>query len=223
MTLSLSKPLKLAFMSIYKSESGSFTNTIFAPTDSVCCVKMAFTYNLLDGSKCHSNKSGTCAYEDGMFDFDGFDMPIGNSLENNSGGTAGFVGHQDKFFLYCGSKYAEIAMVKFNRRSNRWEDHACLQWSSLEYDDDGYFESIWVTRGGKSLIFVPKKQYRHDIMGPVKLLENERFIKLSLHDGRFSGLTRREFKEQSHCRLTENIEWPNREHRRRQRANYICG
>jgi hypothetical protein len=100
----------------------------------------AFSFNLCDDSKCVSKDNSTCLYNDGCFDFDQCEITVGNSLENNHGGTDGFGGPEHEYFLYCGSKYAEISYAKFNADTDEWENHGCLQWFDLDDNgDDGFF------------------------------------------------------------------------------------
>lgn len=169
----------------------------------------AFNFNLRDeDGKCVSQNDATCTYEDGSFCFDQCEMSVGNSYENNYGGIGGFVGPNHEYFLYCGSKYPEIAVVKHNKEEDEWEHHACLQWMDFDdEDEDGYFKGIWFTKE-EALIFEPKSEHRYDLMQHRDLGKGKACIKLDLPTGKFIGLTRKMLNEQKHSILDENSQWP---------------
>jgi hypothetical protein len=172
----------------------------------------AFNFNLCDDSKCVSKDDTTCLYDEGRFDFDQCEITVGNSLENNYGGIGGFVGPEHEYFLYCGSKYAEIAYAKFNAHTDEWEDHECLQWWDLDDDgDDGFFKEIWFTKEEPALIFVPWKKYRRHLLAHEKFRNSSKtkaYIKLDLSTGRFKSINEKQFSKQKHSVLDENSEWP---------------
>lgn len=60
-----------------------------------------------------------CNYSEGWFEFDRQGIEVGNSLQNNNGGIGGFVGPNHEYFLYCGWKYAEIAIARFNKNTKK--------------------------------------------------------------------------------------------------------
>ncbi|EMD86831.1 hypothetical protein COCC4DRAFT_63015 [Bipolaris maydis ATCC 48331] len=166
----------------------------------------AFNFNILENT-CVSKTKIVCFYNDGAFYFDGIKIIVGNSSENNSGGIGGFVGPNHEYFLYCGSKYPEIAVVRFNSNTNKWEDHACMQWFKFETDKN-MFKSIWFTKEEPALIFQPKKAYREHVMKHKDLAEGMGCIKLNLSTGRFTGISRKQFEKQRHSALDKNSVWP---------------
>lgn len=169
----------------------------------------AFNFDLQDNNgKCVSKNGTTCSYYHGSFDFDEYKTAVGNSYENNDGGLGGFVGPNHEYFLYCGSKYPEIAVVKFNQSINKWEGHGCLQWQDLEDDEDGYFKNIWFTETELALIFEPKNKYRVDLMEHTDLARGKACIQLDLSTGTFTGVTREQLTKQGHSIVDRDSEWP---------------
>jgi hypothetical protein len=179
-----------------------------------------FNFNLHDNSLCVSRER-VCGYEDGMFQFGTQGriskrepISIGNSLENNSGGMGGFVGPEHEYFVYCGSKYAEIAIAKLTKKG-RWEKckggHEFLA-ADNNGDEDRFFKNIWFMKKGLALIFEPKSQYRKDLMKDFNGQGNT-CIKLNLSSGRCTGLTEEQFKEQRLSKLGTDSRWPAENHR----------
>ena len=169
----------------------------------------AFNFDLLDYGKCVSKKNITCSYSDGMFNFNGYEIAVGNSLENNYGGIGGFVGPNHEYFLYCGSKYPEIAIVKFNKDTDEWENHSCMQWFNIDIDtDDDIFSRIWFTKKKPALIFQPRKKYRKAVMEHEDLVEGMWCIKLNLSTGRCTGISKKQFRQQKHSALDKYSIWP---------------
>jgi hypothetical protein len=172
----------------------------------------AFNFNLCDNSKCVSKNNITCLHDDGRFDFGQCEIAVGDSYENNCGGIGGFVGPEHEYFLYCGSKYAEIAVVKFDAKTDEWEDHESFQWFDVEDGgDDGLFEKIWFAKEQTALIFEPRKEYTQDLLAPKEFRnfkKNKAFIKFDFSTGTFRGITRKQFLAQRHSVLDENSEWP---------------
>ncbi|KAF1828108.1 hypothetical protein BDW02DRAFT_584730 [Decorospora gaudefroyi] len=66
---------------------------------------------------------------------------LGNSLKNNNGGSACFVGKDELLFAYCGSKYAEIAFACCELKSKLWgclgtyQEKELAEWYELEWED----------------------------------------------------------------------------------------
>ncbi|EUC26652.1 hypothetical protein COCCADRAFT_113732 [Bipolaris zeicola 26-R-13] len=166
----------------------------------------AFNFNLLKNG-CVSKTNVVCVYGDGAFDFNGTKITVGNSSENNNGGLGGFVGPDHEYFLYCGSKYPEIAVVRFNNNTKKWEDHACMQWFKFETKKN-MFKKIWFTNEESALIFQPKKKYRKHTMEHEDLTEDIWCIKLNLSTGHFTGISKGQFRRQRHSALDEKSVWP---------------
>jgi hypothetical protein len=200
----ISVTYKLNIGCSYISKFDSLPPFSFLPWVTMC----AFNYNLRDDDRCLSRINIECTYDDGTFDFDGLQIPVGNSYENNNGGIGGFVGPNHEYFLYCGSKYAEIAIVKLNNDTDEWEDHCCLQWDDVEDDENGFFKNIWFTQKGQALIFAPKKKYRSALMEHKDLARRKYCIKLDLSTGTFKSLTQKQFVKQRHSVLDEDSMWP---------------
>ncbi|OWY51605.1 hypothetical protein AA0117_g13403 [Alternaria alternata] len=163
-----------------------------------------------ENDKCVSNSNMTCTYDDGMFNFDGYEISVGNSLENNCGGIGGFVGPNHEYFLYCGSKYPEISLMEFDEDTNEWGERACMQWDDFDIDDDhkSMFETIWFTKEEPALIFQFLEKYRIHAMEHEDLAEGMWCIKLDLSTGLFTGISRRQFNKQKHSALDKNSIWP---------------
>lgn len=169
----------------------------------------AFNFDLSDDNgECLSKTNITCSYNDGMFYFDGFGVMVGNSGENNSGGIGGFVGPNHEYFLYCGSEYAEIAIVKLKDDTGEWKDHGGLQWFALEPDGHGFFENIWFTHNDLALIFEPREKYRSALMQHEDPTGKRNCIKLDLSRGKFTSLTQEQFVKQRHSVVDKDSKWP---------------
>jgi hypothetical protein len=152
----------------------------------------AFNFDLCDNSKCISKDYTTSVYMHGSFYIN--QRKVGDRHRWNKGGKGGFVGPEHEYFLYCGSKFAEIALAKFNADTDDWENHALLQWSGKRHPGRrGYFNEIWFTKEKKpALIFKPWNEYRdfllaHKDLGSPSNLNG--YIKLDLCTGRFKGIT----------------------------------
>lgn len=174
----------------------------------------AFNFELYDDSKCVSKNGDTCTYNEGAFYFgnhyysDNDGTSIGESLDNNDGGIAGFIGPNHEYFLYCGSKYAEIAVVKFNQDTDMWEDCASLQFDPEEdASPSGFFKHIWFTNNELALIFEPKKMHA-DIMQHEDLGLGNDCIKLDLSTGKFTGITYEQRIVQGHSIVNKDSKWP---------------
>jgi hypothetical protein len=169
----------------------------------------AFNFNLCNSENwCFSDTYIVCIYHNGTFNFNGFQIPVGNSLQNDSGGMGGFVGPNHEYFVYCGSKYAEIAIVKLNDETKEWEHHVCLQWDNLKADENGFFTDIWFMQEELALIFEPRTMYRDVLMKHKDLAGGTYCIKVDLSTGAFAGLTRKQLVKQRRSVLDEYSKWP---------------
>ncbi|KAH8710274.1 hypothetical protein GQ44DRAFT_813620 [Phaeosphaeriaceae sp. PMI808] len=169
----------------------------------------AFNFNLRDvNGKCVSKNGITCSFDNGFFDLDGYQTEIGNSFENNWGGKGGFVGPNHEYFLYCGSRCAEIAVAKFNRGADEWEHHGGLRWLNSGHAVYGFFKNIWFAKKKLTLIFEPKNKYRSYLMEHEDLAGENVCIKLDLFTGGFTGITKKQFDKQRHSIVDEDSKWP---------------
>jgi hypothetical protein len=179
----------------------------------------AFNFNLGNYGRCISKDNTTCVYRNGYFYFNRRQvsdllawhnrMKFSDRHAWNKGMKCGFVGPEHEYFLYCGSKSAEIALAKFNADTQKWENHASYQWPDIRSPSNrGYFREIWFTKEKKkALIFKPWNDYRGLLvagLGP----GSKRYIKLDLCTGKLEGITKEQFNEQERSVLDENSAWP---------------
>jgi hypothetical protein len=165
----------------------------------------AFCFDIVDGTRCYSQQNVVCEFDDGAFVFDGVRISVGKSYGNNYGGVGGFVGPNHEYFVYCGSKYAEIAIARYNKKKDIWEDWAGQTLNNCENNSKNCpFKNIWVANNGLALIFEPRARFRQEITGDKTL----KAIRCDLLKRKFNGLTREQFHEQRHSKIDHNSNWP---------------
>ena len=131
--------------------------------------------------KISSNITGhTCTFNDGSFIFKSGKKKcktnIGNSLENNYGGIGGFAGAQHEYFIYCGTKYEEIAIARFRKKQNLWEN------TKGGYQGDGedeMFDEIWSSKANPDTVYIKVVEDRASLIP---------FIRIHLSSLEFCGI-----------------------------------
>ncbi|KAH4215239.1 hypothetical protein HBI26_254570 [Parastagonospora nodorum] len=176
----------------------------------------SFKFGLVNGVECVSRTGESCVFEDGNFYFYPKDsdtscrkMTIGESFQNNGGGWGGFVGLKHEYFVYCGSKFPEIAIAKFNKKKGKWEDVGGKQFDSDETEaENSFFEGIWFTTEGPKLIFKPKKEYEKELMAEIKGKKTKKYIQVDLSTFHITGVTEKEFRNLRVHKAGANSEMP---------------
>jgi hypothetical protein len=175
----------------------------------------AFQMNIEDGPGCVSDYGNICTFEEGSFtfrsetsEFSQHTISVGNSLDNNNGGMAGFVGRNHEFFLYCGTKYAEIAIARFNRQIGQWENYKNVQ-LELDINDEHAFQKIWVSKDPNILYLVPQEWFSDDFEGQVVELD---LSKIETRPVTFCIFQQNRDKILARCELEEDPDFESEEY-----------
>jgi hypothetical protein len=167
-------------------------------------MRPAFRFDIVDGSRWCSRLGVKCIYNDGTFAFNGVDVSFS---DKNSGGIGGFIGPKHEYFVYCGSKFPDIAIAKYNNRKDLWESYAFQSWHDV-HEDGGYFKQIWIARDGLALIFQPQTKFRRDLLQELTGDEKLEAIRCDLLTRGLTGITKGQFVQQRHSKIDHDSRWP---------------
>jgi hypothetical protein len=181
----------------------------------------SFTYRLRNYTVLYSKNGTKCEYLEGTFKFspsteicfdDRFDnsnclerarssqvVYIGNSSENNHDGLGGFIGENHDHFLWCGDKYPEIAIVKFDPTTQECTEVLCQQRDHRIHQGEGpSFCEVWV---GKD----PNMLFLRVCKGMEKFWRYSEYLEIGLELCGYyiRGATRKRFLKKRHIELSD--------------------